>query len=84
MGSYRRPPRRPPRRRRCPTGAREYTIRQGDTFNSIANYFNTTVTELRRLNPGINPDRLRPGQVICVPRRGPNGPERPYPPCPWE
>ncbi|TDX53155.1 LysM peptidoglycan-binding domain-containing protein [Orenia marismortui] len=75
MGAYPRPP----RRRRCPVGSREYTVRRGDTLFSIARDFNTTVAELRRLNPRINPNRLRPGQVICVPRREP-GP--PCPPCP--
>ncbi|PRX34702.1 LysM domain-containing protein [Orenia metallireducens] len=74
MGMYRRPrpPRpRPPRPGRCPRGSREYVVRRGDTFYTIARDFNTTVAELRRLNPGINPDRLREGQIICVPGRGP-------------
>ncbi|OCL26573.1 hypothetical protein U472_11335 [Orenia metallireducens] len=69
MGDYRRY-QQPPRRGRCPRGAREYIVRAGDTFYSIAGYFNTTVDELMRLNPDINPDRLRAGQIICVPARG--------------
>lgn len=51
----------------CPAGSRRYTIRRGDTFYSIARRFNTTVAELRRLNPGINPEALLIGQNICVP-----------------
>lgn len=67
MGNYRRPGRRPPRRRRCPRSTREYRVRPGDTLNSIARRFDTTIRELRRLNPGLNPDRLRVGMIICVP-----------------
>ncbi len=53
----------------CPANARPYTIRSGDTFFSIARRFNTTVNALRRLNPGVDPNNLQIGQVICVPRR---------------
>ncbi|GAB6137563.1 LysM peptidoglycan-binding domain-containing protein [Halanaerobaculum tunisiense] len=68
MGDYRRQPgRRPPRRRRCPRGTREYRIRRQDTLYSIARRYNTSVRELRRLNPGLDPDRLRVGRIICVP-----------------
>jgi LysM repeat protein len=75
MGVYQRPP----RRRRCPVGSRQYTVRRDDTFYSIARDFNTTVAELRRLNPGINQNRLRPGQIICVPTTRPGDPGRPCP-----
>lgn len=51
----------------CPEGAREYAIRPGDTFYSLARRYNTTVAELRRLNPGINPEALLVGQRICIP-----------------
>ncbi|MCK8818063.1 LysM peptidoglycan-binding domain-containing protein [Natroniella sulfidigena] len=63
----RRPPRRRPPRRRCPRGTREYVVRRGDTFFSIARRFGTTVAELRRVNPGIRPEDLVSGQIICVP-----------------
>ena len=70
MGNYIDPPgRRPPRRRRCPRGSREYAVRRGDTLRSIARKFDTTVAELRRLNPGLRRRDLRPGQRICVPSR---------------
>ncbi len=52
----------------CPANARPYTIRSGDTFFSLARRFNTTVNTLRRLNPGVDPNNLQIGQVICVPR----------------
>lgn len=60
---------RPPRRRPCPRGSRLYIVRRGDTLRTIAREFNTTVAELRRLNPGIRRDELVPGQRICVPSR---------------
>ena len=51
----------------CPINAREYTIQSGDTLFQLARRFNTTVDRLIVLNPGIEPDRLEVGQVICVP-----------------
>ncbi|MEJ6949470.1 LysM peptidoglycan-binding domain-containing protein [Natronospora cellulosivora (SeqCode)] len=54
---------------RCPAGSRRYTIRRGDTYYSIAQRLNTSVQELKRLNPGINPEYLLIGQEICVPAR---------------
>lgn len=44
-----------------------YTIRPGDTFFSIARRFGTTVDALIAANPGVDPDRLQVGQVICLP-----------------
>jgi LysM repeat protein len=50
----------------CP-GGNVYTIVSGDTFFSIAGRFNTTVEALIAANPGINPNNLSIGQVICIP-----------------
>lgn len=55
----------PPPPRPCPGGT--YTIRPGDTFFSLARRFGTTVEALRAANPGVDPDRLQIGQVICLP-----------------
>ncbi|MGI6141409.1 MAG: LysM peptidoglycan-binding domain-containing protein [Caldicoprobacterales bacterium] len=52
----------------CPSGSSEYVIRAGDTFFSIAARFNISVQALIDANPGVNPDALQIGQVICVPR----------------
>jgi LysM repeat protein len=52
----------------CPRGSEPYTIRPGDTFFRLAQRFNVTVTVLLELNPGVNPNNLRVGQIICVPR----------------
>ena len=51
----------------CPPGTTPYTVRAGDTFFNLAQRFNTTVEAIRRANPGVDPDRLQIGQVICIP-----------------
>ena len=45
---------------------RYYTVQSGDTLGGIAVRENTTVEELLRLNPGIDPQALRAGQRIRV------------------
>ncbi len=50
------------------TGTGTYTVVRGDYLSLIAVRFNTTVTELLRLNPEItNPSLLYVGQVIRIP-----------------
>ena len=50
----------------CPNGFL-YTIRPGDTFFLLAQRFGTTVQAIQQANPGVNPDNLQVGQVICIP-----------------
>ncbi|MCX7921946.1 MAG: LysM peptidoglycan-binding domain-containing protein [Clostridia bacterium] len=50
----------------CPEG-NYYTIKIGDTLYSIAKFFNISLDDLIEANPGINPNSLRIGQVICIP-----------------
>lgn len=64
--------------RQCPAGTLSYQIRAGDTIAAIAPGFNTTVAAILSANPGIVPERLRIGQIICIPRTQP--PE--VPSCP--
>jgi LysM repeat protein len=45
---------------------RRYRVRRGDTLESIASRFNTTVAHLLELNPDIDPLALSPGQRIRV------------------
>lgn len=54
----------------CPGGT-PYVIRSGDTLWLIAQRYGTTVEALLRANPGINPQNLQIGQVICIPGTGP-------------
>ena len=62
----------------CPMGSFPYTIRSGDTLYKLAKTYNTTVEAIMAINPGIDPNNLQIGQVICIPRAMPPGP----PPCP--
>lgn len=66
------PPPLPP----CPNGF-YYTIVPGDTLFLLAQRFNVTVQAIMMANPGIDPNNLRVGQIICIPR-----PVTPVPPCP--
>jgi LysM repeat protein len=52
----------------CPVGSTTYTIRSGDTLAAIARRFNIPVQTLLAVNPGIIPERLYIGQVICIPQ----------------
>jgi LysM repeat protein len=45
---------------------RFYRVRAGDTLESIAARFDTTVADLLDLNPGIDPLALSPGQRVRV------------------
>ena len=45
---------------------RFYRIRAGDTLDQIAERFDTTVDDLMRLNPRIDPQALTPGQRIRI------------------
>jgi LysM repeat protein len=44
----------------------KWTVKPGDTLSSIAAQFGTTVDELQRLNPSIDPAALQVGQTLVV------------------
>jgi len=54
----------------CPAGSAPYTIQAGDTLANLATRFQTTVAAILAVNPGIDPNNLRIGQVICIPVTG--------------
>lgn len=54
---------------RCPSGTFAYTIRAGDTFYQISRQYGISLDELLRANPGVDPDRLFVGQIVCVPQK---------------
>jgi len=57
----------------CPSG-RYWRVQPGDTLYLIALRLGTTVEELKRLNPGVDPNNLQIGQLICLPeQRCPSG-----------
>jgi LysM repeat protein len=45
---------------------RTYRVKPGDTLTGIAREFDTTITELSKINPSLNPDRIYPGQTIDI------------------
>lgn len=50
----------------APVSKKYYSVRSGDTFGKIAQRHNLSQSQLKRLNPGINIDRLDVGQRIRV------------------
>ncbi len=48
------------------TAGQTYSVESGDTLGGIAVKFGTTVDELLRLNPGVDPTSLHVGQQIRV------------------
>jgi LysM repeat protein len=61
----------------CPSGSVPYVVRAGDTLGNIAFFYNTSVNDIIKANPGINPYQLRIGQQLCVPME-----VQIYPACP--
>jgi LysM repeat protein len=57
----------PARGRRPSPAKRYYVIHSGDTLGGIASQLGTTVAVLLRLNPGVEPTALRPGERLRVP-----------------
>jgi LysM repeat protein len=49
-----------------PKKKKTYRVKNGDTLESIAAKFNTTVDDLLTLNPNVDPLALSPGQKIRV------------------
>jgi LysM repeat protein len=54
------------RRSTPPRPKRWYVIQSGDTLGAIASQLGTTVATLLRLNPGVEPTALRPGERLRV------------------
>ncbi|MDQ4074800.1 MAG: LysM peptidoglycan-binding domain-containing protein [Chloroflexota bacterium] len=46
---------------------RTYQVRAGDQLNTIAELFGVTIERILAVNPGLNADQLRIGQVITIP-----------------
>jgi len=54
----------------CPS-EHYWEIKPGDTLYLIARRTGTTVEELIRLNPGITPESLQVGEIVCLPETAP-------------
>jgi peptidoglycan endopeptidase LytF len=53
----------------CPLNSIPYVIEPGNTYYSLAKIVGLPVDELIMANPGIDPNNLQVGQVICLPYR---------------
>jgi LysM repeat protein len=64
-----------------PTGAcsSPYTVKAGEWFLLIARNCGVTAQALQAANPGVNPNLLRPGQVLNIPGGGTGGGVPPQP-----
>lgn len=54
-----------------------YTIQAGDTFFLLAQRFGISLDAILAANPGVNPNNLQIGQVVCIPAPAPPKPECP-------
>lgn len=52
-------------------GSFVYIVEYGDTLYSIANKFNTTISNILYFNRNINPNIIYPGQTIFIPESPP-------------
>lgn len=57
----------PPPPRRCGAGLFAYAIKPGDTLWELAKNRGTTVETILRHNPGLDPNNLQVGRIICIP-----------------
>lgn len=51
------------------TTKQAYEVEEKDTFYKLSVKYGISVEELKAANPGVNPDRLRPGTVLKIPVR---------------
>ncbi len=53
-----------------PSGSTSYTIQWGDWLSKVAQRFGVTTQALMAANPGLDPNRVYPGQVVIIPAVG--------------
>ena len=56
-----------PTPRTCPTGSFSYTIQAGDTLWKLSRTYGVSVQSISDLNPGIDPQNLQIGSMLCIP-----------------
>ena len=49
-------------------GSKQYKVKKGDTLSNIARANGTTLSEILKANPNIDPDKLKIGQSIKLPQ----------------
>jgi tetratricopeptide (TPR) repeat protein len=50
-----------------PAGARTHKVREGETLTSVARLHRVRLEALMSANPGVNPRRLKVGQILTLP-----------------
>jgi peptidoglycan DL-endopeptidase LytF len=53
----------------CMANSIAYAIKPGDTYYRLAGFTGVPVADIIAANPGVDPDNLQAGQVICLPYR---------------
>lgn len=51
----------------CGSCCSPYRIHLGDTYYNLAKRYGTTVEAIAAANPGVDPNNLQVGQIICIP-----------------
>ncbi len=52
----------------CPAGSLPYTVRPGDTLWALARQYGVTTEDIKKANPGLDPDNLAVGERLCLPQ----------------
>ena len=56
-----------------------YTVQRGDSLSAIASRIGVPWQTIAKLNPGVDPNRIRVGQILIVPKEVPPKPTKPDP-----
>jgi len=52
----------------APVAGKRYRVKRGDTMWSIAQKFGVTLKALKKANPKVDPNAMRVGMVLVIPR----------------
>ena len=47
-----------------------HTIKAGETFSKLADYYHASAESIQRANPTVNSSSLQIGQTVCIPSNG--------------
>ncbi|MDI3270652.1 MAG: LysM domain-containing protein, partial [Bacillota bacterium] len=53
--------------KQCPPHTFPYTVKAGDTFFRLSQRFGVSVQALQAANPGVDPNQLVVGSILCIP-----------------
>ena len=58
-----------PAAKQQPAKPSTYTVKEGNNLSKIAAQHGVSVSELKKANPGINEDKIKPGQKLNIPKK---------------